>query len=335
MQDYGFHKEECITLTCLGRSSQFLKEFLDNCREEYLAQTQSKTTIFENRGDRWKRVESRSVRPLSTVILHEREKKPLMEDIRKFLGPEDRSWYFERKLPYRRGYLLSGPPGTGKSSLSLSIAGEFDLDLYVVSISNTTDENLKDLFGQLPGKCTVLLEDIDAAGASLSRQSDSEDSDNEKGTPRKTGLSTSGLLNTLDGVTSHEGRIVIMTTNHAERLDEAVVRPGRVDVRVEFQLADESVITELFYFMLGKSTVERVKKSPDGISKEESIIAKQATEFASKVPQLTFTQAEIMSYLLQHRNFPARAVENAEKWVKDLLKKKRALKREASWGSCA
>jgi mitochondrial chaperone BCS1 len=61
---------------------------------------------------------------------------------------------------------LSGPPGTGKSSLCFSVAGELDLDIYIVSIPSVSDRILKVLFDGLPERCMVLLEDIDAAGMS-------------------------------------------------------------------------------------------------------------------------------------------------------------------------
>lgn len=53
-------------------------------------------------------------------------------------------------------------------------------------------------------------------------------------------MSLSALLNVLDGVASQEGRVLIMTTNHIEKLDAALVRSGRVDKKVEFRLADRT-----------------------------------------------------------------------------------------------
>lgn len=114
------------------------------------------------------------------------------------------------------------------------------------------------LFATLPARCIVLLEDIDSAG--LVRETDNEDENhhhpgvqkegeqaqggedwklsnltkalkkaNQSSDEAKKGISLSGLLNIIDGVASHEGRVLIMTTNHPEKLDEALIRPGRVD----------------------------------------------------------------------------------------------------------
>lgn len=76
------------------------------------------------------------------------------------------SGYTNRGIPYRRGYLFHGPPGTGKTSLSFAIAGVFGLDIYCVSLlePTLTEEDLGLLFNSLPRRCVVLLEDIDSAG---------------------------------------------------------------------------------------------------------------------------------------------------------------------------
>ncbi|KND86180.1 putative mitochondrial chaperone BCS1-B [Tolypocladium ophioglossoides CBS 100239] len=174
--DVGFRKEERISVTCAGRSS-VLKDLLEDCRLEYLNESKNKTTIYGHRGERWRKEKAVASRPLSTVILDEEQKEPLIKDIRDFIDPETRLWYSQHSIPFKRGYLLHGPPGTGKSSFSLSIAGELDMDIYVVSIPGANDQMLKGLFSELPDRCVVLLEDIDAAGAACSRGSSSDDSD--------------------------------------------------------------------------------------------------------------------------------------------------------------
>ncbi|KAK5188577.1 hypothetical protein LTR92_011386 [Exophiala xenobiotica] len=167
----------------------------------------------------------------------------------KFLRPETATWYAERGIPHRRGYLLSGPPGTGKSKASL------------------TEEALLSLFNQLPERCVVLLEDIDSAGISREKESPMpkhpessvpmKDSRNMlKGERQKepleqpgNGISLSALLNAIDGVAAPEGRVLIMTTNYPERLDDALVRPGRVDMKIEFHRASKQQIREIFLGM--------------------------------------------------------------------------------------
>lgn len=103
---------------------------------------QIKTIIYGHRHDRWKKEKAVSARPLSAVVLDEKRKEPLICDARDFLKLR----YCKSSIPYRKGYLLIGPPGTGKSSFSLSIAAELDLDIYVISIPSVVDD-LTDLFG--------------------------------------------------------------------------------------------------------------------------------------------------------------------------------------------
>ncbi|KAH7302879.1 P-loop containing nucleoside triphosphate hydrolase protein, partial [Stachybotrys elegans] len=327
--DNGFHKEEQISVACIGRS-RVLKDLLEDCRLEYLDDLKNKTTIHGHRDDHWRKEKAVVARPLSTVILDAKQKEPLIKDIRDFLNPDTRRWYTEHSIPYKRGYLLHGPPGTGKSSFSLSIAGELDMDIYVVSIPGANDRMLKSLFAGLPDRCVVLLEDIDAAGAACSRDSNSEDSDSDgDARPQKRGVTLSGLLNVLDGVASQEDRVLVMTTNHPQRLDPALTRPGRIDKEVEFQLANRGIAKDIFHFMFGQpEKIGRVSRQKEGDGDVES----QADKFAAKVPESEFSPAEIMSYLLPHRSCPAAAVKHCGQWVDDLRKEKQAKKRRLEGG---
>jgi chaperone BCS1 len=322
--DVGFHKEEQMSFTCVGRS-WVLRDLLEDCRLEYLNKSKNKTTIHGHRDEHWMKEKAVAARPLSTVILDTKQKEPLIKDIRDFLDPETRRWYFEHSIPYKRGYLLYGPPGTGKSSFSLSIAGELDMDIYVVSIPGANDQMLKSLFAGLPERCVVLLEDIDAAGATCSRDSNSEDSDSDTDSrPQRRGVTLSGLLNVLDGVASQEDRVLIMTTNHPEKLDQALTRPGRIDKEIEFQLADKDIAKCIFHFMFGQPEQQIVQASRQ--KKCDGEVGSQADVFAAKVPESLFSPAEIMSYLLPHRTCPAAAIEHCDQWVDDLRKEKQGKK---------
>lgn len=222
----------------------------------------------------------------------------LLDDARDFLRSE--KWYADRGIPFRRGYLLHGVPGSGKSSLIHALAGQLQLDIYVVSLSASwiSDNTLTTLMGRVPARCVLLLEDLDAAFVrSTTRDDDdsNDDGDDEKGNNGGVGsadsfpsftsgfsssassggfstaygynnsrssrknrhsrsdglsemntLSLSGLLNALDGVAASEGRLLFATTNHLERLDPALCRPGRMDVWVEFKNASRWQAEALF-----------------------------------------------------------------------------------------
>ncbi|KAH6645644.1 putative mitochondrial chaperone bcs1 [Truncatella angustata] len=311
LKETAFRQEEEISLTCLGRTSKVIQAFLAECRLEYLQRIENKTTIFEHSAERWRRTTAINARPMSTVLISDHEKQSLISDVDKFLAEETQKWYSARAIPYRRGYLLYGPPGTGKSSLSLSIAGHFGLDIYVLSISSVDDETLKTLFAQLPQHCVVLLEDVDATGASNCRGVKAHNA----ATPKAVTLS--GLLNALDGVASQVGRVLIMTTNHIEKLDEALIRPGRVD-KVRFQLADHDVLLQLFHFVFA-STVKH---------QSSDTMERLADDFAKNIPTLSFSPADVLSFLLEHRDSPSSAVIKARSWAT------RALEERVSDSAC-
>ncbi|KAL4956077.1 P-loop containing nucleoside triphosphate hydrolase protein [Aspergillus filifer] len=129
--------------------------------------------------------------------MDEQVKNDLVKDMEEFLDEETQRWYSARGFPYRRGYLLLGPPGTGKSSFSLSIAGRFNMDISTLNLSDVGDTTLIKLFADLPPHCVILLEDVDAAG--MGRR---DDSDAVQTTKPISGVTLSGLLNVLDGVSS-------------------------------------------------------------------------------------------------------------------------------------
>ena len=300
----GFQKEQEIILSCFSRSPRSLHEFLLECRNRYLDEVQNKTTIYQHRGDYWSKIMTKKTRPLSTVILNEKVKQPLLDDIREFLDPKTRRWFTNHGIPYRRGYLFYGPPGTGKSSFSESIAGEFGLDIYIIRIPAMNDEILDALFASLPPRCFVLLEDIDAVGTT--RSIDFAGLDNKSTTSGKT-VSLSGLLNTLDGVASQEGRIVIMTTNHVEKLDEALIRPSRIDKQVNFRAADTGMVIELFTFVFKNEALNEPKSN--------QAVSQLAKEFADHLGGLELSPAQIVAYLFQYRHSPVAAIQHCAAWV--------------------
>ncbi|KND86935.1 putative mitochondrial chaperone BCS1-B [Tolypocladium ophioglossoides CBS 100239] len=192
------------------------------------------------------------------------------------------------------------------------------MDIYVVSIPGANDQMLKNLFSELPDRCVVLLEDIDAAGSVCSRGSSSEDSESDTDTrPQTKEVTLSGLLNVLDGVASQEDRVLVMTTNHPKKLDQALTRPGRIDKEVEFRLADRGMAREIYCFMFGQPGKKPAQVSQHGGCDGE--VERRVDEFAAKVPESKFSPAEIMSYLLLYRNRTAATIENCDKWANSLL----------------
>ena len=307
-----YFREEQISVSYIGRSSDILRDFFSECCAEYLKLVENKMSIFEYHNSDWKKTRTIDIRQLDTVILSDEKKTVLLDDVKSFLDPQSRIWYSVCGIPYRRGYLLYGPPGTGKSSLSLSITGEYDLDIYILNLSSVDDDSLGELFIELLLYCVILLEDIDAVNTIHSRQyrtvSAGQDATSSL-TKEKPGgkVSLSALLNIIDGVSSQEGWLLIMTTNYIERLDAALIRPGRVDMKVNLDLANQNINTQLFYAIFRRDAQDDREKAD-----EDAKLRKQAVDFASKVPEQEFSPAEIQSFLLEYRELPYIVVQNVQ-----------------------
>jgi hypothetical protein len=200
-----------------------------------------------------------SARGLDSVALTEENEKRLRHDLETFLG--DREFYSRIGLPYRRGYLFHGKPGTGKTSLINAISAQFNRDIYYLNLRNIkSDSMLQSAFSRVPANQVIVFEDIDAMSRVCHRRDrnplkelssivdeskptkDSASDDGEKAGvmgPSLMGLSSMGpftlscLLNCLDGHILNEGVIIIMTSNHPEKLDPALIRAGRIDLQLE------------------------------------------------------------------------------------------------------
>lgn len=304
----GMGGEE-ITISCFGWSVGPVKTFIETCREYAERQTQFFVIIYsrDRYGLAWKPKARKPIRLLDTVHFDNNLKQSLLADIRNYLDPKTQMRYQSRSMPYRRGYLFYGPPGTGKSSLSVAIAGEFGLDLYEVKVpSVATDADLEQMFQEIPPRCVVLLEDIDAVWVDRSNAEKSA-LDNKTGT-NTSNCTLSGLLNVLDGVGSQEGRIVIMTTNRPDQLDNALIRPGRVDMKVFLGKISRESAAEMFVRMF----------SPDlGCTSHLSMkeIQELAAQFASHIPDDTFTPSLLQGFFQLHLESPYEAVACIAAWV--------------------
>ncbi|KAF8475167.1 P-loop containing nucleoside triphosphate hydrolase protein [Russula ochroleuca] len=287
-----------LQITIFSRERFILDSLILEARQNWLSARSDKIDIFasEGYGPDWSRVTSRSKRPLNSIILDDGIRDFLLEDARDFM--KSRQWYADRGIPFRRGYLLYGAPGSGKTSIIHSLAGELGLNIYIISLSKTglDDNSLNSLISSLPEHCIAIMEDIDAAfthgltrdrtGAELEdprnrdlrrrgRRSSEDDFDDDqeqgrgrsKSEAKDTRITLSGLLNALDGVSAQEGRLLFATTNRYHSLDSALIRPGRMDIHLEFRLASQYQARELykrFYFPDAPGEVDDEASSDSG-----------------------------------------------------------------------
>lgn len=229
---------ETITITTLYRDKELFKELLKEAQEKAMKKQEGKTVIYTSYGPEWRPFgQPRRRREIESVILDKGLKENLCNDVKDFLSSGQ--WYYDRGIPYRRGYLLYGPPGSGKSSVIQALAGELEYNICILNLSEQTltDDRLNHLMNHVPERSILLLEDIDSA---FNERKQSEDQG------YVSGVTFSGLLNALDGVASADERIIFMTTNHPEKLDPALIRPGRVDYKECIDNASEYQVREMF-----------------------------------------------------------------------------------------
>ncbi|KAH7028892.1 P-loop containing nucleoside triphosphate hydrolase protein [Microdochium trichocladiopsis] len=328
---------EPLVVMCLGRSVNPVKRFLSTCRDFAEKQREAFITVRASRNqhyrEAWDTTILRPMRPLATVHFDKTVKDELVADIENYLKASTRRFYMERGIPYRRGYLLHGPPGTGKTSLSLALAGYFGLELYLLHLPTIREDgDLERLFVTLPPQCIVLIEDIDAVG--LKRQQKQDDNDDGASrpllSPRAGHCTLSGLLNVLDGVASQEGRIVLMTSNFADKLDEALVRPGRIDRMIFLGNISKDAARLMFLRMyMPDHSADLEAAAASTVQVDEEQLAELAAEFGEIIPDHTFTPAQLQGYLLKYRNAPIDATKDLAEWSeKEMIRMEEARARE-------
>ncbi|KAG2370570.1 hypothetical protein C9374_000386 [Naegleria lovaniensis] len=257
--------------------------------------------MSDNYYNDWQKLCDRPNRSFDTVYIDQTVKTHLLKDLDRFMNNEQ--FYRENGLNFQRGYLLYGYPGTGKTSLILAVAAYLQCSVFTLSLSDKSldDTKLMALMTQIPRRGIILLEDIDAAF-----------NENRKASDDVQRVTFSGLLNSLDGVTSHSQfpRIIFMTTNHLNRLDQALIRPGRIDMKIEF----------------GYSSSDQIYQMANRFFKNEEL----ATKIAQLLPQQKLTTAEVQTYLMRFIYEPEDCLLHVEEYLEEVedLRKKLAKKEE-------
>ena len=284
---------ETLTLTTMAWNSHIFRKILKSAEFMALAKEAGRTVIYNPIGHDWRPFgDPKSVRVFDSVILDSGVAETIASDIEEFLM--SKKWYADRGIPYRRGYLLHGPPGCGKSSFVMAMAGLMNYHIAMLNLCDPslTDERLQYLLSHAPPRSLLLLEDIDGAvssGAEIPGQAP------QAYTGR---LTFSGLLNALDGVAASDERIIFMTTNRVDILPPALVRPGRVDMKIYVGLATPSQFERMY-----------VRFFPDQTEK-----AKKFSEVLANTPM---SMAEVQGFFMFFKNDPDGCLSAAEELAAD------------------
>ncbi|KAL5412884.1 hypothetical protein PMIN04_009662 [Paraphaeosphaeria minitans] len=290
-----------IRISTPGWSKALLERFV-NCVSAAKAVDPNTTVLFETnpensqfgRGSQPWKYRLRASRPLETIDLDDNVKSDLIADIDRFMD-ESRSKC-----------------------------------LYIMSLNEVENEKyLKKLFGSPHKDDFLLLEDIDCAGivrenmrgegkkASVPNDKDAN-TPLQQATEGNLGISLAGLLSAIDGLP--DGVVLVMTSNKPETLEQALIRPGRIDKQVFFGNVNHAVAKSIF--------VRMYQDDSNASGSQKGLPATRLDElgntFASRIPNLQLTPAEIQGFLIEHSSAPETAIADVDPWVSDVLTAKKA-----------
>jgi AAA+ superfamily predicted ATPase len=227
----------------LGIIEEYVFDLIKKCTQKmannlkiYKVHGNSKKNAFN-----WKKYTFKTNKNFNNTIVSEDVNKYFIEDIKKFIDSEE--FYMVKGLAFKRGYLLHGEPGCGKTSIIKTIANEYNLPIFIVDL-NMFEENkdlvkiVSDINGHISNKQKHMLvfEDVDRAKF-FDRYCD-----------YRTRVSEDCILNILDGLDESYGRITILTTNNLKKIKamQALVRPGRIDVTIHVTHCTVEQIKKMF-----------------------------------------------------------------------------------------
>jgi len=244
----------------------------------------------------------RHKRDMASIYLPKKQKAEIITDMAKFLDPSTRAKYLRLGINHKRVYLLEGIPGTGKTSLITALASKFNFNIAIISFVpkmsdvdllkilrniNDTYEERSHLNNELNNKKTLIVfEDIDC----IFKERKSNDE-------ARNGITFSGLLNALDGITSNENLICFITTNFKSHLDSALLRPGRIDYIMRFDYSKKEQIQDMFCDFTTCQDADKI----------------QEFHKACSGLQIKISTALLQQYLMQYLDMPDDAISNVEK----------------------
>lgn len=237
-RDYSSRFIESYTLRCLW-GSDVLMELVDEVYTKWKSRKGGDTGLRAIVTDKWsnsKVIHVGTYKTLSQIFIEGKES--LMEDINNFLGKKE--LYISHGIRFKRSYLLYGPPGTGKTSLVFGIAHWLKRPVYYLNPSEfSSDDAFESFVSEVSDKSIILIEDIDVFWT------DRDSSGN-------TSVSFQSLLNVLDGLHSPNDVLIFMTTNCADRFDDALFRKGRMDYKMKIDHPDKNTVERYMSLFFNK-----------------------------------------------------------------------------------
>ena len=210
------------------------------CDDDLLLQNRMNILVCDKHGD-WSVYNKIPKRTLNTIYIESNIKSKILDDVLNFLKPEVEDEYNAFGIPYKKIYLLTGSPGSGKTSLIKALCNEINYNLGMLTITKeTTNTTLLNAFKYIDPKSIILIEDIDCLFNKRQATNDNAQ------------ITFSNLINIMDGVLTKSGTIIFITTNHPDQLDNALLRPGRIDMILQINLPKKDEIEKLFIDLMSR-----------------------------------------------------------------------------------
>jgi SpoVK/Ycf46/Vps4 family AAA+-type ATPase len=311
---FNFVEKPSIYITSKEKSETLVDDIsylLRNITQNYLEYQKKNSGRFryENYQDRWQKIAKiSSCRGLNSIALDEQQENLLKKELDTFVN--NKEFYARTGMPYRRGLLLYGKPGTGKTTLINAISSYLSRDIYNLNLKMIKDDNeLSATFSTVPPNQIIVLEDVDTQSIVLHKRNGDikknfieelitvkDNLSNDKEISNENYLikfSLSTFLACLDGHKISEGNIIIMTTNYLDVLDPACVRPGRMDIHLELGYCTHYQLNKLFKIIIN-----------DGGMSE------QMENELKTIPEKLLPPCEVTTLMLLYHNDPEKIVIN-------------------------
>jgi chaperone BCS1 len=243
-----------ISFTKLGRSRKLFDDFVKELSSKEKDNTILKVYRYDNS---WDYVRDQKKRSLESIFVEKEKLNSLIQALDRFRDNED--WYVSHGIPYQFGVLLYGPPGSGKTSIIKAIASYLEYNIHYLSSGDLT--SIESAVSSLPDNSVLVIEDIDTNVLTKRREKEDPSCIKPKNSSLISGVMgvcLSEILNAIDGLFSAHGRLMIATTNHIENLDEALIRPGRIDLKIEIGYVNQEILVQFMRSFFPEYRVQKV-----------------------------------------------------------------------------